>query len=425
MRRLRRLLKEQMVLGVKYCGVWIFGATIYDHHAHIAGIGHSDSGCCIHSSMTGQYAAWLHPLRRAKFWVFMKASGIQQMDLDEEVVDRAYIERLVRMLRAIRDIHGVPIKMFVLALDSWYEEDGSVNVEKTGIFIPNDWIFKLVSEYPDVLLPTCSVHPYRNDAADELQRCYDQGARLCKWLPNSMGMDPSHKKCDIFFAKMKELGMVLLSHTGREHSIDIQPIQSLGNPMLLRHPLDKGVKVIAAHCASEGCDADLDTGSQKSTSSFDLWVRLMEQEEYKGLLFADISATTAFRRLGKPLTTILSRGDLHPRLVHGSDYPVPAIRLVVRTSSLLKNGYITEEQKAPLDEIYEYNPLLFDLVVKRTIKSPETGTKYPPTLFGRNDGLSELYPEENEKPQQPPPQQPQQQSPKQQEESREKERETS
>lgn len=70
--------------------------------------------------------------------------------------------------------------------------------------------------------------------------------------------------------------------------------------------------MIAAHCASEGTDVDDEDGEKKD--SFDLFMRMMDDKNYEGLLFADVSATTAFKRLGKPLTTILNRTDLHPRL---------------------------------------------------------------------------------------------------------------
>lgn len=46
----------------------------------------------------------------------------------------------------------------------------------------------------------------------------------------------------------------------------------------------------------------------------------------------------------------------------GSDYPVPCINMVVQTSALVKWGYITQEERALLNEIYDFNPLLFDFV---------------------------------------------------------------
>ncbi len=45
-------------------------------------------------------------------------------------------------------------------------------------------------------------------------------------------------------------------------------------------------------------------------------------------------------------------------------YPVPCINIVVQTSALVKAKYITEEERVLLNEIYDYNPLLFDFVVR-------------------------------------------------------------
>jgi len=44
-------------------------------------------------------------------------------------------------------------------------------------------------------------------------------------------------------------------------------------------------------------------------------------------------------------------------------------------------------ERAPLNEIYHYNPLLFDFVVKRTVKLPGTGKKFPPSVFMTNASL--------------------------------------
>jgi len=211
---------------------------------------------------------------------------------------------------------------------------------------------------------------------------------MVKWLPNSMGINPADPRCDDFYDRMKKWNMVLLCHTGQEHSIDPPGInQSLGNPLLLRRPLERGVKVIAAHCASEGEGVDLDHPEQPKESNFHLFLRLMDEPQFKDLLFADISAITAFRRLGDPLTTILDRFDLHSRLVYGSDYPVPAIKFVVQTSKLVSHQYITENERTLLNEIWEYNPLLFDYVLKRCLKSPRTGNSFPPSVFTYNKKL--------------------------------------
>ena len=182
--------------------------------------------------------------------------------------------------------------------------------------------------------------------------------------------------------------MIILCHLGEEHAMSAGGVdQKLGNPLHLRLPLDCGVKVIGAHCASEGDNVDFDDKDLKKTSNFKLFLRLMDTPKYKDLLFGDISSMLLYTRIGEPLTTILDREDLHENLVFGSDYPVPCIGLISRTDKLYSYGYITNEERLLLNEIFECNPLLFDFVGKRCVKSPETGNKFPKSLFGINHKL--------------------------------------
>jgi mannonate dehydratase len=113
----------------------------------------------------------------------------------------------------------------------------------------------------------------------------------------------------------------------------------------------------------------------------------MDDKRYEGLLFADISAMTQYNRIGRPLTTVLQRDDLHERLINGSDYPLPAVNLLVRTGALVRQGYIKSEERVCINEIYDYNPLLFDFVLKRTIRIPGTEKRLPPSLFMANPTL--------------------------------------
>ena len=167
---------------------------------------------------------------------------------------------------------------------------------------------------------------------------------MVKWLPNAMGIDPSDAACDSFYTKMKELGLVLLSHGGEEKAVEAEEDQRLGNPLLLRRALDHGVRTIVAHCASLGENEDLDDPGRRRVHNFHLFLRLVEDRRYEGLVFGDISAMTQFNRIGQPLSTVIEREELHGRLVNGSDYPLPAINLLIRTKPLVRAGYLNAEE---------------------------------------------------------------------------------
>ncbi len=72
----------------------------------------------------------------------------------------------------------------------------------------------------------------------------------------------------------------------------------------------------------------------------------------------------------------------------GNDYPLPAVNLLIRTRSLVKQGYINNSEAESLKEIYDYNPLLFDFVLKRTLRLPGTSRSFPPSIFMTNLALN-------------------------------------
>src|SRR3712207_2905106 len=96
---------------------------------------------------------------------------------------------------------------------------------------------------------------------------------------------------------------------------------------------------------------------------------------------------TQFNRAGYPLATIIEREDLHGRLVNGSDYPLPAVNILIRARPLVRAGYLGAEEAASLREIYGFNPLLFDYVLKRRLRLPGTDRRLPPTVFQSNPAL--------------------------------------
>ena len=350
-------------------------ARLVDHHTHIAGIGTSPSGAFINPKMR----SWAHPFHRLKFKVYLSAAGVA----DVVHADTQLINRLVSLVKHISD-HG---RHRLLAFDKNYNRDGTPNLEKTEFYVPNDYVFELTKKYPELFIPNISVNPYRPDALAELERCTRRGARVVKWLPNAMGINPADPQCDRFYQQMKALDLILLSHGGEEKAVEADEDQKLGNPLLLRRALDHGVKVIVAHCAGLGENEDLDDHDKKRVPNFDLFMRLMNEKRYEGLVFGDISAMTQFNRAGRPLATILEREDLHERLVNGSDYPLPAVNVLIRTMPLVKRGYIEPDERESLNEIYDYNPLLFDFVLKRTLRLPGTNRRLPAAIFMTNQTL--------------------------------------
>jgi len=350
-------------------------AHLLDYHTHVAGVGAHGTGAFVNPKMR----TWHHPLHRLKFEVYLSAAGVDA----EGDADSQFVSRLKDLVRHAGH-HG---RHRLLAFDKNYFPDGTANLEKTEFYVPNEYVFSLAEADADIFEPVISVNPYRADACAELERWAARGARMVKWLPNAMGIDPSDERCDSFYAKMKQLGLVLLSHGGEEKAVEAEEDQRFGNPLLLRRPLEHGVKTVVAHCAGLGTSEDLEDPARERVSNFRLFLRLMDDRRYDGLVFGDISAMTQFNRIGEPLSTVLAREDLHARLVNGSDYPLPAVNALIRTRPLARAGYLDEDEREPLRELYGFNPLLFDFVLKRRLRLPGTNRRLPASVFAAHPEL--------------------------------------
>ncbi|MFN3402628.1 MAG: amidohydrolase family protein [Cytophagaceae bacterium] len=349
--------------------------NFFDNHVHIIGKGTGNTGCWANPDIF----TWKHPQDYLKIIIYKSGSGITDM----EKADQQYLERL-KTLASSFPVNG---KFMLLALDKVYDKEGNERLYDTKFYIPNEYIINICRQYPEKYIPAISVHPYRKDALQELDKYGRMGVRVVKWIPNTMGMDPSDPLCDPFYEKMKEHDMVLLGHAGKETAIEVTKYKLLGNPLHYRRPLDKGVKVILAHCATLGTGIDTEEGF-KPVKNYKLFFRLMEEKKYEGLLFGDISAIIQINRMGKPLKAVLQKEEIHHRLINGSDYPLPAINAVVSTKAMHTLNYISSREAELLNEIYKMNPLLFDFVLKRNLRDPDTGREaFPASVFQDNQVL--------------------------------------
>jgi mannonate dehydratase len=355
-------------------------ARVVDCHVHVVGLGTGQTGCWVNARMR----SLSHPLAYARFDIYRRAAGIE----DLATADQQYVARLLKLGRQTgAQLDGPHGKLMVLAFDRIHRPDGSADDEASEFYVPNDYALDLAAAHPDVLMACASIHPYRKDAVAELERVAGRGARCIKWLPSAMRIDPSSPQCDAFYAKLVELRIPLLSHAGEEKAVEVAEAQKLANPLRLRRPLDAGVKVIVAHCASTGVGEDLDAAgeSKPRVANFELFLRMMDDGRHKDRLWGEISATTQFNR-SEVLQTLLKRSDLHARLVNGSDYPLPAINALLRTGKLVSQGLLTEEQRTLINEIDQHNPLAFDFVIKRALRG-SGGERFADSIFMPPPGL--------------------------------------
>jgi predicted TIM-barrel fold metal-dependent hydrolase len=351
-----------------------------DYHVHMLGINTELNGTWVNEDWQSPWSGLIHYLQ---FEVYKSAAAIT----DEPQADAQYLDRFQNLIRHMPK-RG---KFGIMAFDFFHDEQGRPIRKLSTFHVPNEYVMTIAKENPDIFFPIISIHPYREDATTELRHYADQGVRFVKWLPNAMGIHPAsttmRNKLEAYYRIMREYGMVLISHTGMEVATEAEGYQHMGNPLLLKKPLDMGVKVVMAHVASLGeCKAEDADVCPPGTPYIDLALEMLENPKYQGLLFADISALTQFNRMHN-LDILLATSSIHSSLINGSDYPLPAINIVIQTRALVSSGHITSEEREALNEIYASNPLLFDFVLKRTLRHSKTGTKFPSSIFVEHPGL--------------------------------------
>jgi mannonate dehydratase len=343
-------------------------AELWDCHVHLAGVGDGNTGVWI----TPQMKSLFHPWQNLQLRFFLNAACAEQ----KGKVDETFVRRLTANLEAFPR----SAKAMLLAFDFYYDEGGAKREERSAFYVPDRYAAEVARRLPDRFEWICSVHPYRRDALAALEWAAQNGARGVKWLPSAMGIDPASPKCDGFYAALARLKLPLLTHGGAEQAVHGGKFHALNNPLRLRRPLAHGLRVVVAHCASLGTHTDIDRGPGGPRSqAFALFARLMDEPRYEGRLFGDISAVTQANRVGPPLETLLARSDWHPRLINGSDYPLPGVMPLFSLRRYVENGFLSEAEAGVLSEIRPYNSLLFDFVLKRSVT--KGGRRFAPVVF--------------------------------------------
>ncbi len=346
----------------------IDATRLVDTHAHLLGNGDAGSGCTIHPSMH----QWWRPTEVLRRRAIMDAACVP---VDAPSVDRAYIDRL----RALAEGFPAGARWWLFAFDQACSDTGQPVPDWTTFHVPDAYAQQVATALPSRFAWVASIHPYRPDALARLDAALAGGAVAVKWLPSAMNIDPRDARCRPFCERLARAGVPLIVHCGEEKAAPGAGRDELVNPLLVRHLLAHGTRVVVAHCASLGQADDTDQPSAPARPAFDLFARLMGEREWEGRLLADISAV--FQRNRKPAVwqAVLQRQEWHHRLLHGSDYPLPGLMPLFSLPALQNAGVLAEADIAPLQRLRAHNPLLFDFVLKRRLRMGQA--RLPAALF--------------------------------------------
>jgi predicted TIM-barrel fold metal-dependent hydrolase len=338
MRALLILLFSFLIVTAVFAAGSLEDRHIIDWHVHVAGLGYGDSDAFINTEMHENF----------RFGYFMRWMGVTEKELKNNG-DQLVVKRLDEKIRQSRYID----QAVVLALDGVIDQtSGTLDREKTQIYVPNDFIARETAKYPR-LLYGASINPLRRDSIERLEQAHRQGAVLIKWIPSIMHFDPSDKNLTSFYQRMAELDMPLLTHTGKEMSFPTAR-NELADPRRLELPLELGVTVIAAHISTTG-----------KSDGEDNFKRILPMFSEYDNLYTDISSLTQINKLGY-LARALQVEGLTERMIYGSDWPLQYFPVVSPWYHLGRIGIINAWQISGID-----NPWDRDVVLKKQYGVPE------------------------------------------------------
>jgi mannonate dehydratase len=88
---------------------------------------------------------------------------------------------------------------------------------------------------------------------------------------------------------------------------------------------------------------------------------------------------TQINRAGPALKRVIEDESWHARLLNGTDYPLPGVMPLFSVQYLVSIGLLPDSSSGILTDIRRHNPLLFDFVLKRALRSG--GRRLPAGVF--------------------------------------------
>ncbi|HAB14893.1 MAG TPA: amidohydrolase family protein [Verrucomicrobiota bacterium] len=291
-------------------------------------------------------------------------------------VNEAYVRALVGQVQEARRAIG-SFRVVLLAQDCRYTEDGDPDWVNSSVYVPNQYLFGVVSRYPDWFLACPSINPQRKDWEAELEYCVAQGARVLKIHPPTQGVNPANPRFRAFYRKCAQHGVGIIFHTGAEHSAPIAS-SSLGDPRLLELALEEGCTVIAAHAGTKAFfEPPAEEHFQQLTAMMDAHPKL----------YADTAVLASLFRW-RCIPTIVRTPVALSRMVHGSDWPFPSNAMVF---------WHRLHPFALVRLISEKNLFLRDILLKQALGMPPETFMQASRLFESNERKVVLRNENNSK----------------------------
>jgi predicted TIM-barrel fold metal-dependent hydrolase len=303
-----------------------------DCHVHI----------CALTPEHGQLTPRVH--RSVPFRFMQSRLGLHHKERDEPQTELAITQLLFNLLSQAAELDAAA----VLAFDAVYTPDGQLNTADTHFYVKNDFVIDLARRHPKILFGA-SVHPYRKDAIQELERCIAAGAVLLKWLPITQDINPADPRCIPFYECLAHHKLPLLSHTGGEKTLPNINVD-VASPALLEEAARRGVTLIAAHCGTRSAPGE--------TDYVDVFAKMSKDHEH---FYGDTSALSIPTR-SHAYKTLFEDQEVMKKVIHGSDWPIipvpPVFRLgLTATAELLQEPNwlcrdIRIKQRLGFDEEY-------------------------------------------------------------------------
>jgi len=283
----------------------------------------------------------------------------EDLGQDGTIDTKDYFNLVYQFLATSEELDGIVL----LGLDAVFDpKTGVLDKKRTDIWVSNRFLSKKVKELNSRLgeegdskkrakrfFYGASVSPNRKDWREELEfAASDPDAVLIKLIPSAQHIrlrDPKHKE---YYKFLVDHHLPLLCHVGPEYSFP-EGIREwrLDQFKCLDKPLECGVTVIAAHCATPVFPSPVNKNEVKAFYAF----MKSANPGRKVHLWGDTSAFSLSTRI--PIVREVLETFPSKCLVNGSDFPIPIegwIHLPWVTHGVTLEEYMEiKKTKNPLD----------------------------------------------------------------------------